>query len=89
MKIDAIARLFSANSQSYKAQTTNNAADEAARVKSSEAVKVRSDFGKAQGELSEAERQAKVASLKTQVADGSYAINSRNVAEALAKELFA
>ncbi|MBN8548693.1 MAG: flagellar biosynthesis anti-sigma factor FlgM [Deltaproteobacteria bacterium] len=89
MKIDALTRLFSVNSESYKAQTTTNAIDQDVRAKNSEAVKVKSDFGKAQVEQSDADRQAKVASLKKQVADGTYSRSSREVAEALARELFA
>lgn len=89
MKIDALTRLFSLNSQSYKAQTTSNAIDQASEKINSEAVKVRSDFGKSQAEPTESERQERVASLKKQIADGSYAPNSRDVASALAKELFA
>jgi len=88
MKIDAIARLFSANSESYKAQTTTNA-DQTAKAASSEAVKVNSTFGKAQGEHFEGDRQEKIATLKKLVSSGGYTPNSRDVAIALAKELFA
>lgn len=89
MKIDALTRLFNLNSQSYKAQTETDALNRTTERMSSEAVKVRSDFGKAQVEPTESERQEKIASLRKQIADGTYAPNSRDVATALAEELFA
>lgn len=89
MKIDAIARLFSSNSQSAQATAKQTATTkETSENENSEAVKVNTAFGKAD-ELSKTERQERIASLKKQVADGTYSPNSRAVAESLARELFA
>lgn len=91
MKIDAIARLFASNSLSSQAPSTKKAgtSSEASESASSEAVKVNSAFGREQSDAVRSERQEKIASLKKQVADGTYSPNSRDVAVALARELFA
>ena len=91
MNIDAIVRLFSSNSLSAKTPATKSAetTQEASSPRRSEAVEVDANLGKVQGELTEAERQEKVARLKKQVSDGTYSPGSREVASALARELFA
>lgn len=90
MKIDAIVRLFSSNSLSANAPATTNAGttQAASSTRGSEAVKVEANFGKAQAESTEAERQEKVERLKKLVNDGNYSPDSREVAVALARELF-
>jgi anti-sigma28 factor (negative regulator of flagellin synthesis) len=91
MTIDKLSRLISAlgqpaqNQQSTKTTTTESRGSSQG---SSEAVKVIQGFGGGQNS-EEAVRKARVAELKEAVADGSYKPDTRSVAEAVARELFA
>ena len=85
MKIDSLARLFSTQTESAKTQaTTQQAAQAAAPVnQDAGAVSVSSslDDGNAKAE--------KIARIKEQVANGTYSADSKEVAGAFYREIFA
>jgi flagellar biosynthesis anti-sigma factor FlgM len=90
MKLEKLSRLFSAYNQvtpENQAKNAQNAAQESSKAPATEAVRISNNFGYA-GDSSEEARALKVAQLKKAVQEGTYKPDTRDVAKALANELF-
>jgi anti-sigma28 factor (negative regulator of flagellin synthesis) len=92
MKLEKINRLFAAYPTNAPATPTKTVeekqiADAASQVQ--EAVKVASDFGTAASSTAAADNRAKVERIKAEVKDGTYKADSKEVAKALVRDLFA
>ena len=89
MKVDKLQRLFDAlDSPARKSQQNANASNVTPiRSDSGGAVKLSSDFGQSKPEAIDA-RSQRVSELKTAVSDGSFNVDSKDVAKALLRDLF-
>lgn len=88
MKIERLSKLL--NSFGSSSQSEQNAKTENVKAAADEAVELAPGFGKsaAVGDSS-SDRSQRVAELKQQVASGTYAPDLRDVANSVARELFA
>jgi anti-sigma28 factor (negative regulator of flagellin synthesis) len=89
MKIESISRLL--NSFGSASNVNQNQSSAASTKSSEEAVKVSSGFGKSAvlSETSAEDRGKRVADIKRQVEEGTYRPSSTDVAQSVARELFA
>lgn len=89
MKIDALTRLLYAGSSSTPtgASQTTQASAQSSEATRSEAVRVSTRSSDAPAESGEA-RSKRVEDLKREVASGTYRRDSRDIAAAVARELF-
>jgi anti-sigma28 factor (negative regulator of flagellin synthesis) len=93
MTVDKLSRLFAAfgNSSSTTkptAEGSDTAQQSAAASQSPEAVRVAQGFGSGSGSTTQSDRAAKVAELKQAVNSGNYKPDTKQVAIAVAQELF-
>lgn len=90
MRIDKIGRLLQAFSSSASNSQSGKSIDESQKTEraiGSEAVSLPADFGSQSTEAREA--SSKVSRIKSAVQSGSYNVSSEDIAQALARELFA
>ena len=89
MKVERLTRLFEAlGNPTPKNPSTESVKAQGSSAVASQAVRLSPDFGTQLSGGSAVERATKVAQLKSDVASGNYKPDSKEVAQALVRDLF-